>query len=157
MLVHQRKGGLLVAEQAAVPREIASALRRVDPRLELRQEIDRRYHSYLWRVFVTVPDRPSVWLFDWREEMGDPLSRPRPLSHGIVSEASERRLGSRRAPGDPLAANDAERERDNREAEELFETAADEARRRNGRLPALHRSPGLRRSRDRARSRGEHV
>lgn len=157
MRVYERGSGLLVAERAAVPRSVADALRRLDPRLELRQERDEAWQAFVWRVFVAQPDRPSVWLFDWREETGDGGSRPLPLSHGLVEEAAARRLGSRRPVEDPLEANDrrAEAERRQDVAEHL--ALAEEAERRGRRQAVLPRSRGLylSRARARARARGE--
>lgn len=157
MRVHARGSGLLVAEQAAVPRRVADQLRRLDERLELRCELDERHQSHLWRVFASQGDRPSVWIFDWREDMEDTESRPRPLSSSIVDEAASRRLGSRRTFEDPLAANDREREIDDREADEIADEAAREAIRRGKRSSPVHRSVRLRMARDKARARGENV
>lgn len=153
MRYYARGSGLLVPEQPAVPREVADHLRRLDDRLELRQEIDHRHQRWVWRVFVGQNDRPSVWLFDWRENIDDSESPPLPLSASIVDEARSRDLNSRRPRLDADALNQLERERDEQEADEIAREAAREAARR--RDPVFHRSRALQLSRARARARGE--
>lgn len=157
MHVHARGSGLLVAEQAAAPREIAEQLRRLDRRLELRQKVDHRHKAFVWEVYVAQQDRPSVWLFSWRENPDDAGSRPRPLSSAIVDEAASRSLNSRRPVIDPLAENDRLRERQEQDELADAETAAAEAARRHGRLPAFHPSRALYLARCKARARGERV
>jgi hypothetical protein len=152
--ISERCSGLLLAEQAAVPADIRAALKRVDPELALDQQVDQTHRCWLWRVFRRDGDRPAVWLFDWRENMDDPRSRPRPLSHAIVSEAAERRLSSRRPHVDPLAANDRMLERQTAEDEELHHEIAREVAGRRGRVSPPKPSVGLRMARDKMRARG---
>lgn len=155
-MLHRRSSGLLVPERAAAPREIADQLLRLAPPvLELRQEVDERHQMYVWRVFAAVPDRPSAWLFDWRENLDDPTSRPRPLSSALVDEAASRKRGeSRRVFEDPLAVNDRLRAEQEKDALEDALTAAAEMRRRKGRVSPLPRSRALYLARNRARARG---
>lgn len=154
MLITERAGGLLLAEEAAAPKQIREALKRVDPELVLGVAVDPRYETAVWKVLLRVGyDRPAVWLFDWRDERGRPL----PLTSRIVDEAAERRLDSRRPHPDPVAENDRMLER---AAEEARETYTDDARaglKRSRTSPALHRSQSLRLARARARARGESV
>jgi hypothetical protein len=150
-----RRSGLLVAEQAAAPRQIRDALKRLDDQLVLGCEVDDRYGCWVWRVFRRDGDRPAQWLFDWRENMEEPRSRPRPLSHALVDEAASRRLGSRRVFVDPDVLNDRAVAEARREASEVSEQIARETVRR-ARSP-VHRSVGLRMSRDKQRARGRRV
>ena len=155
MEVRELRGGLLLAEETAAPEAIRKALKRIDPALILGQEVDHAWSMWLWRILYRRPDRSAVWLFDWRENMEDPQSRPRPLSFAIVEEAASRQRGSRRPTFDPLAFNDQlQKEHDEHSIEEAL-GVAEEVRRRP-RSP-VQRSQGLRRSRDKARARGENV
>lgn len=155
MNVTERRSGLLLAEQSAIPRDIRDALKNVDARFVLAQEVDARHECWVWRVFVRMGDRPAVWFFDWREDMSDPYSKPRPLSHGIVEEAAVRRLDSRRPQIDPLEHNDRIREELRQEMREISEQAAAEAKRKV--TSPVHRSQALRMSRDKQRRKGRNV
>jgi len=153
--VRETRGGLLVAEETAAPASIRDALKRIHPDLILGQEVDSAWSQWVWKVLLRQGDRPAIWLFDWREALDDPRSRPRPLSFAIVEEAATRRVGSRRPVTDPLLAND---ELQRKHDEESIEEALGIARevRKRPRSP-VHRSQGLRMSRDKARARGENV
>jgi hypothetical protein len=155
--VRQTRGGLLLCEETAAPASIREALKRIDPDLVLGQEVDFAWSEWIWKVLLRQGDRPAIWLFDWREDLDDPRSRPRPLSSAIVEEAASRRLGSRRPVVDPLAANDELKERLDDEADELALEVAREARNRRKRRSPPRRSQRLRIARDRARARGENV
>lgn len=158
MLIRERGSGLLVAEQAAAPRPIRDALKRVDPDLTLGSAVDARHDAFVWQVFVRRGDKPALWLFDWREDMQDLSSPPRPLSWGIVEEAAGFRLDSRRPRvDDPLAENDRLVAKQDAEAAQLVRDLAEEAERASGRLSPIKRSVGLRISRDRIRARGGRV
>jgi hypothetical protein len=152
------RGGLLLAEETAAPSSIREALKRIDPDLILGQEVDSAWSEWVWKVLIRQGDRPAIWLFDWRENLDDPRSRPRPLSSAIVEETVARRLGSSRRPQvDPVRANDELQERLAREDEEQTLDIAADVRRRARRTSPVHRSQGLRRSRDKQRARGEQV
>jgi hypothetical protein len=158
MLGHQRGSGLFIVEQAAVPREIADQLRKLDPQLELRTQIDADWGQMLWRVYISQGDRPSQWLLDWREDLQDHTSKPRPLSSAIVDEVASMRRGQNRRPiVDPLAENDRAREREERDTLDQARDAAREAERTSRRSPVFHRSRALYQARCRARARGEKV
>lgn len=157
MNIHARGSGLLVAEQAAPPREIAELLRRVDRRLTLQPWGDQRYETTVWRVEYVDDLGNRHLVVDWRENPEDNTSRPRPLSSGIVDEAASRQLGSRRSFTDPLEANDRRRAQVDRDDLADTLTAAAEANRLGRRSPMFHRGVGLRMARDKARARGENV
>ena len=150
----EARGGLLVAEDTAAPASIRQELRRIHPDLILGQEVDSAWSEWVWKVLFRRGDRPAIWLFDWRENLDDPRSRPRPLSHAIVEEAASRQRGSRRPEIDPLQANDELQERlANASEAEALEIAA-EVRNRARRRSPVQRSQGLRMSRDKARAKG---
>jgi hypothetical protein len=155
--VSERRSGLLVAEQAAVPRQIRDALKRLDSSLVLGCEVDTRHQCYVWRVLVRQGDQPARWLFDWREQLDDPRSHPRPLSYAIVEEAASRRLDSRRPQIDPVKANEEMEERLDREDEEIHHDIAREVEKRAGRISVYPRSQALRRARDRGRRKGQNL
>ena len=149
------RGGLLLAEETAAPSSIREALKKIHPGLILGQEVDFVWSEYVWKVLLRNGDLPAIWLFDWRENLDDPRSRPRPLTTAIVEEAASRQRGSRRPEIDPLAVNDDLQERlANASETEALEIAA-EVRNRGKRRSPVHRSQGLRRARDKMRSRGE--
>jgi hypothetical protein len=155
--IRQTRGGLLVAEETAAPASIREALKKIHPDLILGQEVDSAWSEWVWKVLFRNGDRPAIWLFDWRENLEDPRSRPRPLSFGIVDHAASLQRGSRRPVIDPLQANDKLAERLANASElEALEIAA-EVRARHRRRSPVHRSQGLRRARDRQRARGENV
>jgi hypothetical protein len=157
MQIRQTRGGLFLAEETAAPREIREALKKIDPDLVLGQEVDEGWSSWVWKVLVRQGDRPAVWLFDWRENLDDPRSRPRPLSFGLVEHAASLQRGSRRPVVDPLRANDELVERlDEESIEEALALAREVTTRRRGRSP-VHRSQGLRMARDKARAKGRKV
>jgi hypothetical protein len=155
MHVRETRGGLLLAEETAAPHSIREALKRVHPDLILGQEVDAHWSTWVWKVLLRNGDRPAIWLFDWRERLDDPRSRPRPLSFAIVDEATARRRGSRLPAVDPLRANDELTERLDRESEEETLELAREVKLRRRRRSPVHRSQGLRMARDKQRSRGE--
>ena len=155
MQTHQRRSGLLVAEQAVAPKDIAELLRRHDPQLELRSQVDPDWECFVWRVFVHHSDGRNTWLLDWREDLTDGNSRPRPLSSALVDEVASYQQGSRRPLVDPLQANDELQAREQREDVEDTLTLAAEAERTGRRSSVFHRSRGLYLSRARARARGE--
>jgi len=154
MQLSERGSGLLVAEQAAAPREIRDALKRVDSDLVLGCEVDARHGCYVWKVLLRQGDYPAKWLFDWRENLEDFQSRPRPLSAAIVEEAAARRLDSRRPQKDPMVENDRMVEKLDKDDDELHRDIARDVNKRAGRLPVFHASVGLRMSRDRMRRKG---
>lgn len=148
----ERRSGLLVAEEAAAPRQIRESLKRLDDQLVLAQEVDHFYETWVWRVFRRDGDRPAQWVMDWRENLENPRSKPRPLSHALIDEVASRRLGSRREFRDPNQLNDEARERFWAESQAISEQIKQETVRRP--FSPIHRSQGLRRSRDKARARG---
>jgi hypothetical protein len=155
MRVRETRGGLWLAEETAAPHSIREALKRVHPDLILGQEVDFAWSQWVWKVLLRQGDRPAIWLFDWRENLNDPRSRPRPLSFAIVDEAATRRRGSRLPAIDPLRANDELTERLDQESEEETLEIAREVRLRTRRRSPVHRSQGLRIARDKQRARGE--
>jgi len=151
MLISQR-GGLFLAEQAAVPDSIRRELKRLDPDLVLAQQPDERHGRHVWKVMKRVGwDRPAVWIMDWRDDQGRPLE----LTSRLVDEVASRRLGSRREFLDPLAENDAREEKERAERLEAYADAARAGYRRARTSPMLQRGVGLRMARDKARARGE--
>lgn len=152
MLITERSSGLFLAEQAAAPAAIRDALKQLDDRLILGQEVDEQHQCWLWKVLVRVGwDRPAVHLFDWRDEQGKPL----PLTSRIVDEANRRRLDSRHQYEDALTANDRLEQEISEQAVEVFADAHRDAARSSRRMPVFHRSQGLRMARDKMRARGE--
>ena len=147
------RSGLLLAEETAAPHQIRDALKKIDPDLILGQEVDLAWSCIVWKILLRRGDRPAVWLFDWREDLRDGHSRPRPLSFGIVDEAWARR-DQRRPEPDPEKANE-EMLAQLEEAE--YEATLDLSRevfKRSHTLSPVHRSPGLARSRAKARGEG---
>jgi len=154
MEVREMRSGLLLAEETAAPREIREALKRIDPDLILGQEVDQAWSCFLWRVLLRRSDRPAEWLFDWREDLTDPRSRPRPLSSALLDEVVALRRGSRRPYVDPLKATDEALARlDEEEAEDVLDTAR-EVFKRSHTLSPIPRSRALYLSRAKARREG---
>jgi len=155
VLVRETRGGLLLAEETAAPRDIREALKQIDPDLILGQEVDQAWSCFAWKVLLRQGDRPALWLFDWREDMADGHSRPRPLSSAIVEEAAARRRGSRRPHiDDPLRANDRVVEKADEEATEETLGISREVQKRARTLSPVHRSRSLYLSRAKARREG---
>lgn len=156
MDVRETRSGLLLAEESAAPRQIRDALKRIDPDLILGQEVDQAWSCFVWKVLLRRGDRPAEWLLDWREDLNDPLSRPRPLSSALLDEVWALRRESRRpSPKDPLQANDEMVERGDEEAEEETIGISREVQKRRRTLSPVHRSRGLYLSRARARREGK--
>lgn len=149
MQVRETRGGLLLAEETAAPREIRDQLKKLDPDLILGQEVDLAWSCFVWKILLRRGDRPAVWLFDWRENLADPRSKPRPLSSGIVDEAYALRRDSRRRVLDPLQANDEMMERLECEDEEQTLELSREVQKRARTLSPVHRSRALHRARSR--------
>jgi hypothetical protein len=152
--VRETRGGLLLAEETTAPREIQEALKRIDPDLILGQEVDQAWSCFVWKVLLQQPDRPALWLFDWREKMRDGHSRPRPLSFGIVEEAQAFRRDSRRAVLDPLRANEEMVAKGDEQATEETLGISREIYKRSRTLSPVHRSRSLYLARARARREG---
>jgi len=157
LVTHERGSGLLLFEQAASDSEIRRLLKRLDPDLVLGVSVDARHQAYCWKVGLRQGDRPALWLFDWRTNVEDPLSAPRPLSTSIVDEAASRRIDSRRPVVDPLKANDELIEKLDAEEDEIVRDIARDVRRRAGRITPAKPSVRLRMTRDKMRARGENV
>src|SRR5262245_52405327 len=154
MEVRETRSGLLLAEESAAPRQIREALKKIDPDLILGQEVDQAWSCFLWRVLLRRSDRPAEWLLDWREDLTDPRSRPRPLSHALLDEVVALRRGSRRPYKDPFeATEEAIAKADEDEEEDAIDTARAAAKRAQT-LSPIHRSRALYLSRARARREG---
>lgn len=152
----QTRSGLLLAEDPAVPRDIREALRKIDPDLILGQEVDQAWSCFVWKILLRQGDRPAAWLFDWREDLSDPTSKPRPLSFALVDEVWARRRESRRpSPKDPLETNDGMVEQGDEEATEETLGISAEVYKRRHTLSPVHRSRTLYLSRARARRKGK--
>lgn len=156
MQVRETRSGLFLAEDSAAPREIREALKKIDPDLILGQDVDQAWSCYVWRVLLRQGDRPAAWLFDWREDLQDGHSRPRPLSFALVDEVWARRRDSRRpSPPDPLQANDQMVAKGDDEALEEALGISAEVYKRRRRTSPIHRSRGLYLSRAKARGEGK--
>jgi hypothetical protein len=155
MYVRETRGGLLLAEETSAPSSIRQALKKVHPDLILGQDLDQRWSQWVWKVLLRNGDRPAIWLFDWRENLSDPRSRPRPLSFALVEHAASLQRGSRRPTIDPLTANDELVEKLDRDSEEETLEIAREVKLRRRRKSPVQRSQGLRIARDKQRTRGE--
>ena len=152
MQVRETRSGLLVHEETAAPRDIREALKKIDPDLILGQEVDQAWSCYVWKILLRQGDRPAAWLFDWREDLQDGNSRPRPLSFALVDEVWARRRESRRpSPPDPLQANDEMVVRGDEEATEEALGISAEVYKRRHTLSPIHRSRSLYLARARAR------
>jgi hypothetical protein len=154
MLIRETGSGLLLAEETAAPRQIRDALKKIDPDLILGQEVDNAWSCYVWKILLRRGDRPAEWLLDWREDLSDPRSRPRPLSSALLDEVWALRRGSRKPAVDPHAANQAMVERADEEAEEEALGISAEVYKRRHTSSPIHRSRGLYLSRARARREG---
>jgi hypothetical protein len=155
--IRETRGGVWLAEESAAPHSIRQALKRIHPDLVLGQEVDSAWSQWVWKVLLRQGDRPAIWLFDWRESLDDPRSRPRPLSFAIVEHAASLQRGSRRPVIDPLVVNDELIERLDRQSEQETLEIAAEVKTRRRRTSPVHRSQGLRIARDKQRRRGEHT
>jgi hypothetical protein len=153
--VRETRSGLLLAEETAAPSQIREALKRIDPDLILGQDVDQAWSCFVWKLLLRRGDQPAVWLTDWREDMHDGHSRPRPLSFGIVEEAWALRKGSRRPHvEDVLKANDELiAKADEYDAEEAIALGRETVK-RSRTLSPVHRSRGLYLSRAKARREG---
>lgn len=161
-LVFTDRGGLLVAEQpvdALDRREldrIQHTLSQLDERLRLRIHV-RQDGRPVWTVQEHVGERASLdgymTVLYWTDDHGE----PKPLTWAIVDRVKQ--LEGNNPFRQAMLANEqvvATARRNLREAGE--EAAGDiEPRLKETRSAALHRSQGLRRSRDRRRARGENV
>jgi len=155
MEVRETRSGLLLAEETAAPRQIRDALKKIDPDLILGQEVDSAWSCTIWKLLLRRGDQPAVWLTDWREDLTDPRSRPRPLSFGIVEEAWALRKGSRRPHvEDPTRANEEMVARQDEKDEEETIALSRETTRRAQTLSPIHRSRALYLSRAKARREG---
>jgi hypothetical protein len=155
--IRETRGGVWLAEESAAPHSIRQALKRIHPDLVLGQEVDFAWSQWVWKVLLRQGDRPAIWLFDWRENLDDPRSRPRPLSSAIVEHAASLQRGSRRPVVDPLVVNDELVERLDRQSEQETLEIAAEVKTRRRRISPVHRSQGLRMARDKQRAKGESV
>ena len=96
MEVRETRGGLLVAEETAAPASIREALKKIHPDLILGQEVDSAWSQWVWKVLLRQGDRPAIWLFDWREELADPVElgyHARVIRHPDISAAVQRDAG----------------------------------------------------------------
>jgi hypothetical protein len=143
--------GLIVCEEAADETSVQRQLRDFDDRLILSKEVDQEHGCY---VYVVVRrwsnERDAAIICEWRDETGRPL----PLSSRLVDKAKNLHVGSRAPQADPVAFNDAVKEANRKEADDVFDSLLHDALRRNGRLPIFHRSMGLARTRARLRDQG---
>jgi hypothetical protein len=146
------KNGLTVAGLATDETAVDRELKLLDRGLFLTKEVDRRYGSYVWRVFHWAgDDHPARWCCDWRDDFGLPL----PLSMNLVEKVKD--VEGRRAKLENIErANAAIGERADAEMQEAAEEAARDVAKHSapGHAALLPRSPSLKRARERHRAKG---
>jgi hypothetical protein len=151
-LVYSSYGGLMLAENAADESAVSRALRQLDPDLRLVWKVDDETGRQVYRVFKYMGDsQPAAFIMDWREHgVGAPL----PLTHRLVDEVKNLRIGSRAPQRDPLAENDKLEAAVDREWQEALAEQVRDGERRMRRAPCFKPSVALRMSRDKQRRRG---
>lgn len=142
-LVYYRRGGIVVANEAADERSVSEALKRFDPDLVLSWELDSQGRQVYEVHKIVGRDRPAVLICRWTDDYGE----PRPLSHALLDLVAQHRRGGRLAAWEEEERR--QRERDAQDAyDEALEASRDLIPRLRGKKSSpLHRGQHLRRSR----------
>lgn len=153
-LVYSRtESGLVRAEHGADEAAVAAALKQHDADLRLIRGFDPDRQCWVWKVYRYYgPERDAEFLLTWRDES---TGEPRPLSMNLLDEVQRHDKNLRGDLVDSAVHNEklkAERRADYlSEAEEIVKEFGPKMD--GKKLPVIHRSQSLRRSRDKERAR----
>lgn len=157
-LIHSRRdSGLIVAEYGTDGAAVRRALKDYDRNLELLPPgvdaiggADRRH----WRVYARVGgDRPLVFVTAWATESGEPL----PLSMRLLDRVKEQDLNTRVRYLDADARNARKQEERDRRSKQEGVDLTEEHLRSAKKFHPVHRSVGLRMTRDKLRAKGRKI
>lgn len=152
MYYSRSDSGLTVAEHGMDAVAVQRALQEHDRDLRLIPQESDYYGRIVYKVArVTGGDRPVQWVMTWRTREGEAL----PLSMRLVDKVKELDLNSRAPKEDEDVLNARLREEHARNMQQAERDLIDDWEKREGRLPAFHRSQALAVARRKARRKGQ--